>query len=542
MDASARRRVSTEPFSTLTCPELPVLQSTDYRSTVLNTATRRPNVLLIMADQLAASFLPVYGHRVVQTPNIDTLAMRGMVFDSAYTNSPLCAPSRFSMLAGRLNSKIGAYDNAAELSSAVPTFAHYLRRAGYQTTLAGKMHFVGADQLHGFEERLTTDIYPADFGWTPNWDDAQTRVDWWFHNMDSVRCAGVADSSNQLDYDDEVGFHAVRKLRDLARSSDERPWLLTAAFTHPHDPYVARLDHWNRYEHDAIDLPAVGPMPTDKIDPHSARLRNVSDMDAMPITEAHIRNARHAYYSSISYIDDWVGALTRTLDECGQADNTIVIFTSDHGDMLGERGLWYKMNFFENACRVPLIVTGCGITAGRNANHVSLLDLVPTLNDLAGAEPIDPTQLDGQSLVPLLGGDDEADRIVLGEYLAEGAIAPIFMIRRGPHKYVACSADPEQLFNVSADPTELVNLASLAESEMVLAEFRSRASRQWDHRQINQDVLASQRSRRVVDAALRQGRYTPWDFQPKSDASQRFMRNHLDLNVVESSRRFPKPV
>ena len=129
----------------------------------------QPNILILMADQLTSGALPTYGNRVAKTPHIDGLAAAGVVFDSFYCNSPLCAPSRFSFLAGQLPSKIGAYDNAAEYPAQVPTFAHYLRRAGYQTALAGKMHFCGPDQLHGFEDRLTTDIYPSDFGWTPDW-------------------------------------------------------------------------------------------------------------------------------------------------------------------------------------------------------------------------------------------------------------------------------------------------------------------------------------------------------------------------------------
>jgi choline-sulfatase len=500
-------------------------------------SNRQPNILLIMADQLAAPFLPCYGHQVVKAPNISALSERGMTFDSAYTNSPLCAPSRFAMLAGRLNSEIGAYDNASELAAAVPTFAHHLRRAGYQTTLAGKMHFVGADQLHGYEERLTTDIYPADFGWTPNWDDAETRVDWWFHNMDSVRNAGVADSSNQLDYDDEVGFHGVRKLRDLARSSDTRPWMLTVSFTHPHDPYVARRQHWDRYDHDSIDLPEVGALPVDGLDPHSRRLRNVSDMDAMPVDEAQVRNARHAYYSSIAYVDDWVGALLETLATCGMADDTVVVFTADHGDMLGERGLWYKMNFFEHASRVPLIFSGPGVSHGRSTEHVSLVDLATTLTDLAGAPA--PLRTDGTSLVSLLGGDRDPSRVVLGEYLAEGAIAPIFMVRRGRYKFVRCDADPDQLYDLVDDPNELANLATDERCAQEVGSMRALAAAQWDSGQIRADVVESQRARRLVDQALRKGTYAPWDYQPHCDASQRFMRNHLDLNMVESSRRLP---
>ena len=139
---------------------------------------KRLNVLFLMADQLAAAFLPAYGNRVVKSPNIDALAEGGVTFDSFYCASPLCAPSRFTMMAGAHVSRIGAYDNAAEFASEVPTFAHYMRAAGYRTSLAGKMHFCGPDQLHGFEERLTTDIYPADFGWTPDWENPGIRPSW----------------------------------------------------------------------------------------------------------------------------------------------------------------------------------------------------------------------------------------------------------------------------------------------------------------------------------------------------------------------------
>ena len=157
----------------------------------------RPNLLILMADQLSASVLPAYGGKVAKTPHLDALADAGVVFESFYCNSPLCAPSRFSWLAGQLPSKIGAYDNAAEFAAQVPTFAHYLRRAGYRTVLSGKMHFCGADQLHGFEERLTTDIYPADFGWTPDWTRFEERPGW-YHTMDSVIQAGPCTRTNQI--------------------------------------------------------------------------------------------------------------------------------------------------------------------------------------------------------------------------------------------------------------------------------------------------------------------------------------------------------
>lgn len=213
---------------------------------------RPVNFLIVQADQMSGLSLGCMGHPVVQSPNIDALAERGVVFDSAYCNSPLCAPSRYSMMSGQLNSRIGAYDNAAYFPANVPTFAHVLRAMGYLTCLSGKMHFVGPDQLHGFEERLTTDIYPADFAWTPNWDKSDERIDWWYHNLLSVKQAGVAAITNQLEYDDEVGARALSRLYGLARTERERPFALMASFTHPHDPYATRQQYWDLYDHQAI--------------------------------------------------------------------------------------------------------------------------------------------------------------------------------------------------------------------------------------------------------------------------------------------------
>ncbi|MFZ9483773.1 MAG: sulfatase-like hydrolase/transferase, partial [Ilumatobacteraceae bacterium] len=235
----------------------------------------RPNILVVMYDQLTPGMLGCYGHPTTKAPTIDRLAAEGVVFDAAYTNSPLCTPARYCMMTGQLPSATRGYDNAAYLASTIPTFAHYARTAGYRTMLSGKMHFVGPDQLHGFEERRTTDIYPADFGWTPDWRTPDERIDWWYHNMDSVTGAGVAEVTNQLLFDDEVGHNAVRALHDVARAGDGRPWMLVASFTHPHDPYVTRREHWDRYEGVDIPMPVVTATDVDD-DPHTVRLRGVS--------------------------------------------------------------------------------------------------------------------------------------------------------------------------------------------------------------------------------------------------------------------------
>ncbi len=493
-----------------------------------------------MYDQLTPGALGCYGNSVVKTPTIDRLAAQGVVFDAAYSNSPLCTPARYAMMTGQLPSATRGYDNAAYLASTIPTFAHYLRHAGYRTVLSGKMHFVGPDQLHGFETRRTPDIYPADFGWTPDWRQPEKRIDWWYHNMDSVTGAGVAEVTNQLLFDDEVGHQAVRALHDLARSEDERPFLLVASFTHPHDPYVTRQQYWDRYEGVDIPMPEVGV--ADVVDdPHSARLRVCLYAPNAVISDNDVRNARRAYYGNVSYCDDWTARLVDTVTALGLADDTVVVLLADHGDMLGERGLWYKMNFFEPSARIPLVIHAPNRFAARRvAEPVSLCDFLPTLMELAGTaqEPIEP--LAGSSMVALCEGVVEPDRTVLGEYMAEGSRAPIVMIRRGSKKYVHCPADPDQLYDLTADPLELTNLATDPTYADELRQLQTEVKRRWEMDELTAAVLTDQARRRFIDGALRSGTFTPWDYTPPRDASGEYMRNHLDLNDVERLARWPR--
>src|ERR1700734_3470550 len=432
---------------------------------------KAPNILIVMADQMAPAFLPIYGHPIVRTPNMQALAGDGIVFDSAYCASPLCAPSRASFMSGLLASRTRVYDNAAEFGADIPTFAHGLRARGYRTILSGKMHFCGPDQLHGFEERLTTDIYPADFNWTPDWDRPDHRPSW-YHNMSSVRDAGLCVRSNQLDFDDEAAFMAERAIFDLARSRDQKPFLLVASFSHPHDPFAVPQRYWDLHRDEDIDMPTPGVA----LDAHSRRLRHVCAMDAEPVTEAEVRAARRAYYGAIAYIDDLVGRLMQALRSAALAEDTIVIVTSDHGEMLGERGLWYKMTFFEGGCRVPLIVHAPGKFDARHVSEsVSHLDVLPTLVELGRGTPRDqwPDTLDGRSLVPHLLNNGKAHDEAIGEYLAEGAIALIVMVRRGDFKFIHTPSDPDQLFNVTADPLERSNLAGLPEHAARVAAFHA---------------------------------------------------------------------
>ncbi|BDA86072.1 choline-sulfatase [Aureimonas sp. SA4125] len=500
----------------------------------------RPNFLILMVDQLNGTFFPDGPADFLHAPNLKALAARSVRFANAYTPSPLCAPARAAFMAGQLPSRTRVYDNAAEFASSIPTYAHHLRRAGYYTALSGKMHFVGPDQLHGLEERLTTDVYPADFGWTPDYRKPGERIDWWYHNLGSVSGAGVAEITNQYEYDDEVAHLAGQKLYDLSRGHETRPFCLTVSFTHPHDPYVARRQYWDLYEDCAFLQPEIAKIAYEDQDVHSQRLMSACKDEAYDISAEEIARARRGYFANISYIDDKIGELLGILERCRLAENTVVVFLSDHGDMLGERGLWFKMNFFEGSARVPLMLAAPGLAPRRVETPVSTLDVVATLGDIAGIDlgEIEPWT-DGVSLIDTLARGERREAVPM-EYAAEGSQAPMVSLREGDLKFNHCELDPPQLFDLSADPFELTNLAGDSAYGDEVRRFQALLSARWDMARFDREVRESQAQRHVTYEALRNGAYYPWDYQPLQRASERYMRNHMDLNVLEEAKRFPR--
>lgn len=505
---------------------------------------RKPNILFIMGDQLSAPATSPYGNRDVRTPHLAALAAQGVVFERSYCNAPLCTPSRCSMLTGRLSGHLPVNDNSEELPASVPTFVHHLRRGGYHTILAGKMHFIGPDQLHGFEERLTTDIYPADYMWTKSWPaqgdpprrvglpgDVETGASYVRQMAQMVCEAGPISWSYQLEYDEDTHARALEALRGLARrrgANAEQPWFLCVSYTHPHDPYVTTQEYWDRYEGVDITLPET---PPPEHEPHAADVwvNAYHGVDRVTPSPADVYRSRRGYYASTSYLDDKVGALTNELRRLGLAGNTVVLFTSDHGDMLGEHGMWFKRIHREWSVRVPLIVAGPGVAAGvRVRENVSLVDLYPTLLDLAG-EPFPehlPHQLDGASLAPFLCGrrPPEWKNEAVVENNGEGTIKPIRALVKDQFKYVYVHERPEQLFDLRQDPNEWRNLAGEAAYAPTTARLRRQLLSSWDPAETERRVLASQTLRAFLKDALFQGTFTPWDYQPVFDATRQYVR------------------
>jgi choline-sulfatase len=303
---------------------------------------------------------------------------------------------------------------------------------------------------------------------------------------------------------------------------------------------VTRQRYWDLYDDVDVPMPAVTERDVTG-DPHSARLRVAVDAPGAQVTDDDVRNARRAYLGNISYVDDWTGRLMTTLDGLGVADDTVVMLVADHGDMLGERGLWYKMNFFEGSSRIPLIVHAPQrFSPRRVTTPVSLVDVLPTIAELAGASLGElPSAVAGQSLIGLCNGSEQP-RTVVGEYMAEGSVAPIVMIRSGSLKFVHCPADPDQLYDLATDPHELVNLAADPAHAAQVQQLRSEVAARWDLAGLTELVLADQARRRYVTEALRCGEFTAWEYSPPSDGSVQYMRNHLDLNDVERLARWPR--
>lgn len=508
-------------------------------------SSRKPNFLFIMADQLAAQWLPSYGHPLVKAPNISALAEAGSTFDSAYCPFPLCAPARCSMLSGTLSSRIEVYDNGAEFHASRPTLLHYLRILGYRTILSGKMHFVGADQLHGYEERLTTDIYPSDFGWTVDWSSGtrERPTTPMGTSLRSVVEAGVCTRSMQMDFDDDAAYQARRKIFELARDPNRAPFFLTVSFTHPHNPFVTSKKYWDLYNHGEIEHPAFRGAQFNEWDAHSKRLYFAFRMDEYKVRDEDVRNARHAYYGMVSYLDERIGELLRALKEAKLADDTIVIFTSDHGEMLGERGLWYKSSFFEPSVRVPLIMRVPGTKTQEHINSaVSTMDLLPTILELAGAdcESILATAIDGRSVAPLLWGKEyDSSRVVAAEYTGEGSVAPCVMLRKGRFKYVHCEEDPPLLYDLGDDPEERKNLSGSPKYAETETWFRDEVPKIWNLKEYREAVVWNQKQRLLVQQALALGRKTAWDYQPIEDAARQYVRSGANPTAIKSRARFP---
>jgi choline-sulfatase len=465
---------------------------------------RRRNVLLVLVDQLVPFLTGPYGDRIAQTPALDRLAAEGIRFDAAYTPYPLCSPARAALMAGVHASTLGCWDNASVFHADVPTLAHHLTLAGYDAVLSGKMHFVGPDQLHGFRRRLTTDVYPASMDWVPTQDEEGRFVRGGHARLYVPPRVAVEPWTKFFSFDEETHFRALELIRERSRGDRDEPFFLISSYHHPHDPFVVTPELWRLYEDADVALPEHRDPNYTSMDVWANEAHETDDVPALDDPDA-LRTLRRAYYGLVTYVDRKLGELLAAIP-----DDTLVVFTSDHGDMLAERAMVQKRCFYEWSARIPLIVRYPDGRSGVVDTPVSLLDLAPTLLDLCGVDERLP--MDGGSLLEPAG-------TVFSEYHVEKVRAPCFMIRRGDMKYVYVHGHGEQLFDLSHDPGEWTNLAGTHET----TEYRAAILERFDPDAIARDGAASVARRELIARATALTT-TRWDHQPVFDATRQYVR------------------
>ncbi|WP_417240921.1 choline-sulfatase [Celeribacter halophilus] len=487
--------------------------------------TDKPNILFVQADQLTAFVLSMYGKDAqAKTPNLDALAANGVVMENAYSNSPICCPARASQFTGRLPSTHEVWGNGAEFRAELPTVAHFLRSSGYECVVSGKCHFIGPDQLHGFDRRLTTDMYPSGFDWTIPWSLGPIHREG--TSVKKLAVSGLCKTNNQLLYDAEVQFRSLEYFQTRVLEQKDQPWFLHISYTQPHEAYQSVPEFWERYDDVDIALPRI---PKDA-QPHPTTewLHIHHGIDQAPPNEETIIASRRAYYAMISHLDDYLGELIAELKHLDLYDDTVIVFTSDHGDMLGERGMWFKRSFYEGSMQVPMIWHNPKrIKPGRRSECVSLADLCPTFAELGGAKEMSDKYGSDQSasfLGLLMDSSDSTKDEAIAEYYGPGVIEPWLAIRQGDYKYVWTRNAPELLFNMVDDQDEQTDLSNDSAYADIKARLKQRLLGRYDVEAVTQRAVSEKETRAFLHDALSTNDGYHWDYQPFFDATQQYVR------------------
>jgi choline-sulfatase len=432
---------------------------------------RAPNFLVIMSDEHNPKVMGCNGHPVVQTPNLDALAARGTMFSSAYTTSPVCIPARAGFACGKYIHQIGFWDNADAYDGTVKSWHHVLRERGHRVVSIGKLHFRLPGEDHGFtEEQIPMHIIDGKGDLMGLVRDDQPR------RGGATKMAAMAGpgESPYTFYDKDICSHAQVWLREEGTRDDGKPWVLFVSFVAPHFPLTAPPEHYYKYWNRDLPMPKLYAREQRPRHPYLEDYRNTFCYDDYFKSAKDVKRAISGYFGLVSYVDENIGKVLTALEEAGLAMNTDVMYTSDHGDNLGARGLWGKSTMYEEIAGVPLIIAGPGIPAGKRIDTpVSHVDCFPTIVETVGvpfAEVKDTHP--GISLLEIAAGA-KPNRTVLSEYHGMGSTTGAFAVRVGKWKYVHYAKYEPQLFDLDKDPDETRDLARDPAHAAVLAECRA---------------------------------------------------------------------
>lgn len=403
-----------------------------------------PNVVLLMSDSHSPFVTSVYGHPFVKTPNLERLAERGTVYENAYCPSPLCVPSRSAFMSGRFVHEIEVFNNCKVIPAEHPSYGGVLADQGVHTTYVGSAANLYRDPYElGFHEMLRVKRKAPPLGKTFSRSPLPS-------NRQGALNRGHGPRPDVWESDIASVDRAIEWLSTTAPTLS-KPWTLTVNVERPHFPMFARPEFWEMYEGYG-DLPRYGPEEASANHPYAQDIRNHFRTDEC--TEADIRGMRQGYYACVTFVDHELGRLLDALAANGQLHDTVVAYTTDHGEMLGKFGMWWKHSLYEDSARIPLVVAGPGFAAGeRVSTAVGLLDLQATI-----FKAVDGDRPEGWRGTPLQDiPPHDPTRVAFSEYHANGIRSGAFLIRRGDWKLLYNMAAPHQLFNLNEDPDELHN-------------------------------------------------------------------------------------
>ena len=453
------------------------------------------NFLILISDEHRKDAMGCVGHPIVKTPNLDALAARGTIFENAYTPSPMCVPTRAAIACGDYVHNTGFWDSATPYDGSVISWMRQLRDTGVDVASIGKLHFRSCEDDNGFTEEILPMYVVGGVGWTvgllrdnpPEYDAAAELA------------ADVgAGKSSYTDYDLEITSAAEAWLKE--KKDTTQPWAAFVSLVSPHYPLTAPQEFFDLYNPAEMDLP-VGYAPESR--PDHAELVNIARFFKYDkyFDQNKLREAKAAYYGLTSFMDSCLGRILKTLKDTGQADNTVVVYVSDHGDMMGDLGLWTKQVMYDASAGVPMIAAGPGVPEGRRVTTgTSLLDLSATALDVLGVEENhEGSSRPGRSLRDIALSKDDPDRTIFSEYHDGGSTTGTFMVRWQQWKYVHYVGYPPQLFNMVTDPKELHDLAADANNTTnvlkALQEGERRLREICDPDAVNEACFANQKQR-----------------------------------------------
>ena len=471
------------------------------------------NLLFILSDEHNKRVAGCYGHPMVMTPNLDRLAARGTRFTDAYTNCPICVPARASFATGRYVHQTRCWDNAIAYQGKPASWGHRLMEQGHRAVSIGKLHYKESKpESNGFDEEILPLHIVNGVG-----DLFGLIRDELPRRPGSLKLGPEAGrgESEYTHYDRSIAGEAVKWLKSVADKREAKPWALYVGFVAPHYPLIAPAQFYDLYPEDRVPWPDMYDQDQRPRHPFIEAMRKCLCFDDS-FDPAMVRRAIAAYFGLVSFLDDNIGKILRALEEAGLAKNTRVVYSSDHGDNLGTRGLWGKSTMYEESAGIPMILAGPDVPRGKAcATPVTLADGFPTFIHALGAKP-DPRDADlpGASLLDIANGR-APQRTILSEYHAAGAITGSCMIRHGRYKYIHYTGLPPMLFDLEADPRERTDLGQSPAHKAQIAECDAALRKVMDPEAADRQARTNQRAciekNGGKEAILKKGtfRYSP---------------------------------